>query len=388
MDELVAAATAFAEEQLGVELTLDTISAIGILVGVLVLKLVQRKKNNAEREAQEALDAATPPDLRSLLVAGGMLACYLLAVPLGWQAVTLGQAPLPTEEELAALAPELLPVREGQGTAGGGIIIDLVVALPGSAEDLCSLPAVQMLGTRKLARGCRTSKLDWERGEVVSASELLPLTVPPEEAGANASPGEALPLVVLPCLPADEGLEETVTVGGDAKVAWTCIWLEKGPEEWAKAIKAAVESINGAIEHRLAGTTAAAEAEAAAARLMPLNRAVLTLAVEDGAEDGVEGWEGGGAAVHSAMAGLSAGLEAALGGAVVTESHVLRHVELGADSQRLVSKKTTTRSRLRLTSFYPSKTPMVPGTIQATRAVTRAAFSMPCSDCGVLQELR
>ena len=79
----------------------------------------------------------------------------------------------------------------------GGIIVDLVVALPGSAEDLCSLPAVQMLGTRKLARACRTSKLDWERGEVVSASELLPLTVPPEEAGASTPPGDALPLVVL-----------------------------------------------------------------------------------------------------------------------------------------------------------------------------------------------
>ena len=57
------------------ELTMDTAMAIAILAGVVIMKLVQKKP---DRAAQEALDAATPPDLRSLSITGGMLAFYLL----------------------------------------------------------------------------------------------------------------------------------------------------------------------------------------------------------------------------------------------------------------------------------------------------------------------
>lgn len=314
----------------GVELTTDSALAIAILVGVVALRLLGKKP---DRAAQDALDAATPPDFRSLIIAGGMLAFSALCAPLGYLAMHVPQAALPAEEDLLALA---LPPR----AAGLGLAIQAVVAASGGWDTAAVCAAVVGGGTKgeQLARGCverpwaRAGGADGPVGTAVAEAKLLPLAI-----GAGGGP-DALPLVLFPCAGAGGGSPGAVTVG-TANIAWACLPAGDAAAVGSSAA-AAVAALRASLSQRADGARAVAAAEAAAARLAPLTRVALTLAIEDGlSSDTVTGWAGGGAAVHTALAPLSAALSAALAGGhggVHTESRVVRHVQLDPSDGRVL----------------------------------------------------
>ena len=299
------------------ELNADTVTALGILVVVVLLKIFQKKP---DRSAQEALDAATPPDLRSLAIAGGMLAFYLICAPFAFLAATVPQAQLIAEDELLALALE--------PRTGLGLAIQVVVTT-GSGWPAAAVCAA-VVGD-ELASGCVERPWESPSSAVVEA-DLLPLV-------DGVSGGlDVLPLVLFPCTAADVG-RTTVTVGA-ANIAWACLPVDAA----ARAAASAVVALRTSLTERAAGVQTVADVEAAAARLAPTTRVVLTLAIEDGqASDTVSGWEGGAGAVYDAIAPLSAAVGLALGGrraqddpavatvAVRTESHVARHVSVDAD---------------------------------------------------------
>jgi hypothetical protein len=299
------------------ELNADTVTALGILVVVVLLKIFQKKP---DRSAQEALDAATPPDLRSLAIAGGMLAFYLICAPFAFLAATVPQAQLIAEDELLALALE--------PRTGLGLAIQVVVATSSGWPAAAVCAAV--VGD-ELASGC--VERPWESpSSAVAEADLLPLV-------DGVSGGlDVLPLVLFPCTAADVG-RTRVTVGV-ANIAWACLPADAA----AQAAASAVVALRSSMTERAAGVQTVADVEAAAARLAPTTRVVLTLAIEDGqASDTVSGWEGGAGAVYDAIAPLSAAVGLALGGrraqddpavaavAVRTESHVARHVSVDAD---------------------------------------------------------
>ena len=303
------------------ELTTDTAVAIAILVGVTALKLFKKKPDRAE---QDALDAATPPDFRSLAIAGGMLAFYMLCAPLGYLALHVPQAALPDEDELLALA---LPPADGLGLA-----IQAVAAASSSGGWDAAVVCAAAVGS-DLARGCVERPWARDSDGPVAEAELLSLAT-------DAAGPDALPLVLFPCAAAGGGSPGAVTVGA-ANIAWACL-----PDGDAAAVgrsaAAAVAALRSSLSRRAAGAQAVAAAEAAVARLAPLTRLVVTLAIEDGpSSDTVTGWAGGGAAVHTALAPLTAALTAALAGgahgAVQTESRVVRHAQLGASDGRVLS---------------------------------------------------
>jgi hypothetical protein len=299
------------------ELNADTVTALGILVVVVLLKIFQKKP---DRSAQEALDAATPPDLRSLAIAGGMLAFYLICAPFAFLAATVPQAQLIAEDELLALALE--------PRTGLGLAIQVVVATSSGWPAAAVCAAV--VGD-ELASGC--VERPWESpSSAVVAADLLPLV-------DGVSGGlDVLPLVLFPCTAADVG-RTRVTVGA-ANIAWACLPADAA----AQAAASAVVALRSSMTERAAGVQTVADVEAAAARLAPTTRVVLTLAIEDGqSSDTVSGWEGGAGAVYDAIAPLSAAVGLALGGrraqddpavaavAVRTESHVARHVSVDAE---------------------------------------------------------
>lgn len=293
------------------ELTMDTGMAIAILVGVLIVKFVQKKP---DRTAQEALERATPPDLRSLSIAGGMLAFYLLCAPMAWLAMVVPQAELPSEDELLAL--ELEP------RADLGVKIYAVVA-SGSGWPAAALCAAAV--GKELADSC--VERAWDQPSS-TPEEIDVLTVVD---GLDAGP-DALALVLFPC-----AVETPATVHvGAASIAWACLPADTAEQAMVSALMA----LRSSLVQRAEGVQAVANAEALGARLAPVTRIVLTLALEDGlASDIVSGWEGGVAAVHDGIALLSTKVGLALGGRsalegtgtapeVQTESHVVRHVDV------------------------------------------------------------
>ena len=294
------------------ELTMDTGMAIAIIVGVLIVKLIQKKP---DRTAQDALERATPPDLRSLSIAGGMLAFYLACAPMAWLAMVVPQAELPLEDELQAL--ELEPRTE--------LAVKIyAVVISGSGWPAAALCAAAV--GKELADVCVERVWD-QPSSRPEETELLAVVD-----GLDTGP-DALPLVLFPCA----GVEAPATVHvGAANIAWAC--LPAGTAE--QAAVSVVMALRSSLVQRAEGVQAVADAEVSSARLAPVTRIVLTLALEDGlASDIVSGWEGGGAAVYDTVALLSARVGLALGGrsaiegtgkplVVQTESHVVRHVDV------------------------------------------------------------
>lgn len=297
-----------------VEMTMDTAMAIAIIVGVVVVKLVQKKP---DRSAQEALDAATPPDLRSLKIAGYMLAFYLLCVPLAWLAIAVPQAELPSEDELLSIEPE--------SRQELGVTIQVVVASGSGwpAGVLCAAVVGEELASGCIERSWDGASSTPEEGEALSLAE-----------GLDAGP-DGLPLVLFPCAATLNKGHLSVTVG-IARIAWACLPADAAEQAAASVVTA----LRRSLVQRAKGVQAVANAEASSARLAPLTRIVLTLALEDGlASTDVSGWEGNGGAVYEGIASLGAALGLALGGrrtledaetapVLQTESHIVRHVDI------------------------------------------------------------
>ena len=171
----------------------------------------------------------------------------------------------------------------------------------------------------------------WEQpSSTPTEAELLRLVE-----GLTTGP-DALPLVLFPC--EGTGTKRTTVYVGAANVAWACLPIDAAKQ----AVVSALAALRRSLVRRAEGVQAVANAEASSARLAPLTRIVLALALEDGlASNIVRGWEGGGEAVHDGIASLGAAVGLAVGGrgalegtgpaaVVQTESHVVRHIDVVA----------------------------------------------------------
>ena len=102
--------------------------------------------------------------------------------------------------------------------------------------------------------------------------------------GLDTGP-DALALVLFPCA----GVETPVTVHvGAASIAWACLPTDAAEQAMVSALVALRSSL--ATSRRRTGS---GECEASSARLAPVTRIVLTLALEDGVASDIERMEGG-----------------------------------------------------------------------------------------------